>query len=271
MAAVWYYKLMGETHGPFTANQLRDKAVAGEITHDACVRKGHDGKWITADRVSGLFTQQPSPSSSARTTKPVDVQTPPPPNVVSSAINAPVGNTIACDNRNTKACPFCAEPIALAARKCKHCGEFLDGTAASSVSKSRTLTTSGPERTIWEGHPSALSYLAYWVLGVLLLPAFGVGLIVLIYAILDQKTKVFTHTSKRVISKSGIISRTIHEVTLTDIRSIYMRQNLEERLFGLGTVEIGSAGTAGIEVKFSGIANPAEVRDQIRQSKDQLS
>ena len=26
----------------------------------------------------------------------------------------------------TKDCPFCAEPIALAAKKCKHCGEVLD-------------------------------------------------------------------------------------------------------------------------------------------------
>lgn len=26
----------------------------------------------------------------------------------------------------TKPCPFCAEPIDEAARKCKHCGEYLD-------------------------------------------------------------------------------------------------------------------------------------------------
>lgn len=26
----------------------------------------------------------------------------------------------------TKICPFCAEEILLAAKKCKHCGEFLD-------------------------------------------------------------------------------------------------------------------------------------------------
>jgi hypothetical protein len=26
----------------------------------------------------------------------------------------------------TKNCPFCAEEILLAAKKCKHCGEFLD-------------------------------------------------------------------------------------------------------------------------------------------------
>lgn len=30
-------------------------------------------------------------------------------------------------NEQTTPCPFCAEPIQAAARKCKHCGEFLDG------------------------------------------------------------------------------------------------------------------------------------------------
>ena len=31
------------------------------------------------------------------------------------------------DTRPRKECPFCAELILLAAKKCKHCGEFLDG------------------------------------------------------------------------------------------------------------------------------------------------
>ena len=39
MEAIWYFKLMGETFGPFTANQLREKAAAGEITPDGWVRK----------------------------------------------------------------------------------------------------------------------------------------------------------------------------------------------------------------------------------------
>jgi len=36
-------------------------------------------------------------------------------------------NTTATTETNIK-CPYCAEVIAAAAKKCKHCGEFLDET-----------------------------------------------------------------------------------------------------------------------------------------------
>ena len=32
-------------------------------------------------------------------------------------------------------CPYCSEEIALNAKKCKHCGEFLDPTLAASMGK----------------------------------------------------------------------------------------------------------------------------------------
>lgn len=40
-----------------------------------------------------------------------------------------------------KTCPFCAEDIQDAAIKCKHCGEFLDGT--------RLPAGGGPEKLPW--------------------------------------------------------------------------------------------------------------------------
>ena len=99
---------------------------------------------------------------------------------------------------------------------------------------------------------------------------FLLALFLILYAILDQKTRVFTHTSRRVMAKVGIISRKNHEVTIGDIRSIHMHQGIVERLFGLGTVQIGSAGTGGIEVEFKGIQNPAQVQGQIRRAKDEI-
>jgi uncharacterized membrane protein YdbT with pleckstrin-like domain len=69
------------------------------------------------------------------------------------------------------------------------------------------------------------------------------------------------------MSKSGIISRSTSEVTMKDIRSMDLKQGIFERIFGLGTVQIGSAGHAGIEVQFSGIPGAPKVKDMISRYK----
>lgn len=169
----------------------------------------------------------------------------------------------------TRDCPYCGEEVLAKAKKCKHCGEFFDGSSrpAPSAPQKKSMES---EKKIWEGHPSGLYYLGNWIGGILFLPLFGIGLIFIIYAILDQRTRVFTHTTRKVMAKVGIISRKTHEVAIRDIRSINMNQSILERLFGLGTVQIGSAGTGGVEVEFKGIKNPAKVRDQIRKTKDEI-
>ena len=196
--------------------------------------------------------------------------------------------------RETQNCPFCGEEILVIARKCKHCGEFLDGTLHPVSDTTQRKMPSGPEKKIWESHPSSLYYLGYWIWGIILFLFWGIGLIFgpsttpgacaislffyvfpfcggpIIYAILDQKTRTFTHTSRRVMAKVGIIARKTHEVEIRDIRGINMKQGLVERLFGLGTVGVGSASTAGLEVVFKGIPNPAKVRDEIRRAKYEI-
>jgi uncharacterized membrane protein YdbT with pleckstrin-like domain len=122
---------------------------------------------------------------------------------------------------------------------------------------------------VWKGKPSYLYYLGHFIFGVPLLLLFGLGLLFIVYALLDRNTRIYTLTNRRVMSKVGIISRQVHEVGIRDIRAINVKQGILERVFGLGTVEVGSAGTAGIEVKFVGISSPVGVRDMIRRQKDE--
>ncbi|MCK9230028.1 MAG: PH domain-containing protein [Syntrophales bacterium] len=173
----------------------------------------------------------------------------------------------------TKACSFCGEAILLAAVKCKHCGEFLDGrnrqAAAAPPPPQPKKSKLQVENDLWKGNPSYLYYLGHFIFGVILLPLFGLGLLFIVYALLDRNFKVYTLTNKRVMSKAGIISRKIHEIGVRDIRNINVKQSILERLFGLGTIEIASAGTGGIEVSFAGINNPMRARDLIRREKDE--
>jgi len=71
-------------------------------------------------------------------------------------------------------------------------------------------------------------------------------------------------------SKIGILSlsQTITRIRYEDIRSIDSRQTLSERMLGIGTLEMGTAASAGLEMSFSGIANPLKVQKMIQAERD---
>lgn len=53
---------MGDIRGPFTAAEIKQLASTGELLADSLVRKGNDGNWVIAERISGLsFNRVSSP------------------------------------------------------------------------------------------------------------------------------------------------------------------------------------------------------------------
>lgn len=67
----------------------------------------------------------------------------------------------------------------------------------------------------------------------------------------------------RVEHQVGIIGRHIRSVRLADLRNVNLRQGILERLLGIGTLEFSSAGGSGIEVTWSGVRHPAELKRRI--------
>ena len=62
--AQWYYRIDGETQGPISGKQLKQKADNGELKPNNEVRKeGSDG-WAKAQKVKGLFREESSANSS---------------------------------------------------------------------------------------------------------------------------------------------------------------------------------------------------------------
>ncbi|BDX17647.1 hypothetical protein MFKK_04570 [Halopseudomonas aestusnigri] len=68
-------------------------------------------------------------------------------------------------------------------------------------------------------------------------------------------------TNKRVILKTGIISRHTEEMKLSSIETVEIEQSIWGRMFGYGTVKLTGRGIS--DVKFRNIDDPMYVKREI--------
>lgn len=104
------------------------------------------------------------------------------------------------------------------------------------------------ERILHVGAVSGWSQFWLWVLGVLLLPLFGAGLIPLAVAWINLRTTELAVTERRVIAKFGLISRETIEIKVERIESLQVNQSVMGRLLGFGTIVFSGAGTPQLTV-----------------------
>lgn len=73
----------------------------------------------------------------------------------------------------------------------------------------------------------------------------------------------FVVTNKRIICKTGIISRKTFEMNLTKVETVNVDQSIFGRLLGFGTITI--IGTGGTREIFDDIASPVEFRKAFQE------
>ena len=78
------------------------------------------------EEMLGQTIECPSCSGSIELPKPDPLSQSDPPAELRTSVQSPPPSP---PPKQTKDCPFCGEEILASARKCKHCGEFLDGSA----------------------------------------------------------------------------------------------------------------------------------------------
>ncbi len=83
--------------------------------------------------------------------------------------------------------------------------------------------------------------------------------------IIQQKTSEFVITNKRVIMKTGFISRKTFEMNLQKIESVNVDQSLFGRFLGYGTVTV--IGTGGSRESFSDISEPLIFRRKFQETE----
>ena len=109
----------------------------------------------------------------------------------------------------------------------------------------------------------SLTHLIFF--GVLLLVV-GVGLVLLAWAWIRHATTEFAVTDKRIIAKTGLISRSTVELFLDKVEALHVDQSVPGRLLDYGTITIRGTGTTLEPIRD--ISAPLELRKQFMQAAD---
>jgi uncharacterized membrane protein YdbT with pleckstrin-like domain len=126
-----------------------------------------------------------------------------------------------------------------------------------------------PEETLYEAHPAMFrSHPIGFVLCVLLIAAFGLGVLLLLIWWLDTLGTTLTVTDRRVILRKGLLSKSTNEVWHKDISNVQVNQSFLQRMTNVGNIGISTAAQEGIEIQVAGIPDPDGVRQIIDEHRE---
>ena len=122
------------------------------------------------------------------------------------------------------------------------------------------------EQVIYRARLSKWSLWPQILFGALLLPLFGAGVLLWLWAWILYATTELAITNKRVIAKTGMIERRTTEMFLEKIESIQVDQSILGRLFNFGSVVI--SGTGVHSAPFKNISDPLALRKSFMMAAD---
>ncbi len=121
----------------------------------------------------------------------------------------------------------------------------------------------------YEAQVSMWSMLPLFLLGLVLLPVFGLGLLFLVAALIQYKTTELAITNKKIIAKFGLIKRESIELLLPKIESIQVNQSFLGRILNYGSIVASGAGNP--QAPVPGITNPMKFRKSFMEIQERAS
>lgn len=119
-------------------------------------------------------------------------------------------------------------------------------------------TLSDGENIQYRANVSIWSLLPLLILGLILLPFFGIGLLFWMWAAIHYFTTEMAVTDRKVIAKTGFIRRNTIELLLSRVESIRVDQSILGRMLNYGSIVVAGGGNP--QAPIPGIASPLEFR-----------
>jgi uncharacterized membrane protein YdbT with pleckstrin-like domain len=92
-----------------------------------------------------------------------------------------------------------------------------------------------PDQVIYEAHPAMFRAHPFWfILAVVLIAAFGAGILILLYWYIKTRATALTVTDSDLLYEKGILSKDRTSVSLRHIRSVNVMQTFVNRILGVG-------------------------------------
>lgn len=164
---------------------------------------------------------------------------------------------------------------------CRFCGRDLPAQGAvrerlsppSPAAPSEGRRVEGPEERLWAGRPALLAHFGKVVAGTLLIlaalaafilqlsliaagAALVLGLALFATAWVGILRYRYELTTERAIAREGLFSQTTSEIQLEHVRNVIVQKSFSDRLLGLGTVALSTAGQSGMEIAFRSVRDP---------------
>jgi uncharacterized membrane protein YdbT with pleckstrin-like domain len=101
-----------------------------------------------------------------------------------------------------------------------------------------------------------------FILAVILVPV-AIGILILMFWYLKCKSTRLEINDNEIILEQGLLSKERTELNISGIRSVKIKQSLFNRLFGVGTLSIYTAGDSP-EIQAHGMPRPEVFRDLVK-------
>jgi uncharacterized membrane protein YdbT with pleckstrin-like domain len=106
-----------------------------------------------------------------------------------------------------------------------------------------------------------------FIITLLLIPVFGIGLIILLGWHLKNKASKLIVRENGILFEKGLLSKERSEVTISSVRTVKIKQSFFNRIFGVGRIEIYTAGDSP-EIIATGMPDPNKIREIIQAQQN---